>query len=281
MELIDFHAHVYPASIARKATENVCAFYDLHSDNVGTPEEKLELDKRAGILRTLLLPVSVNPKHTRSVNAYAAEQTRLHPEFVSFGTVCPEDADLLAEWEANRALGLVGIKLHPDMQRVDIDDPRLLPLYDALQAADEPLYLHAGDPRHPYSHPARVKRILDLFPRLTVIAAHLGAWSMQDVALPLLTKYENCLVDTSSSMSHKTTETAVRLIRAYGADRVFFGTDYPVDFPPHEAEVFAALPLTDDEKEKIGRLNAERFFRRFGFDAGSNKSGDSEPAQKV
>lgn len=265
MDLIDFHAHVYPSAIARKATLSICDFYDLQSDNEGTPEEKLEIDRRAGIVGTLLLPVSVNPRHTRSVNAFAAEQTRLHPEFVSFGTLHPDDPDPLAVMEENRREGLVGIKLHPDMQRVMIDDPRLLPVYDALQEKNEPLYLHSGDPRHPFSRPERVERILKEFPRLVVVAAHLGAWSMQDLATPILSKYENCIVDTSSSMSHMPPERAVRIIRAYGTDRVFFGTDYPVENPVHEAEVFAALPLTDDEREKIGRGNAEAFFRTFGF----------------
>ena len=264
MKLIDFHAHVYPEAIARKATLSICDFYGLSSDNVGTPAEKKEIDARAGIEKTLILPVSVAPKHTRSVNRFAAELVRDDAHFVSFGTVHPDDADPVAEWEENHRLGLVGIKLHPDMQRCDIDDPKLFPLYDALQGR-EPLYLHSGDPRTGYSHPERVKHILELFPRLVVVAAHLGAWSMQDVATPLLSKYENCVVDTSSSMSHMPVERAMTVIRAYGADRVFFGTDYPVEFPAHEAEVFAALPLTDGEREKIAYRNAERFFERFGF----------------
>ena len=264
MELIDFHSHVYPPSIARKATLSICDFYDLVSDNEGTPTEKKAIDARAGIRRTLILPVSVSPKHTRSANRFVAELARSDAHFVPFGTVHPTEADLLSVLEENRALGLVGIKLHPDMQKCDIDDPRLFPLYDALQGR-EPLYLHSGDPRTGWSHPERIRRIMDLFPRLTVVAAHLGAWSMQDVATPILSKYENCIVDTSSSMSHMPTERAVEIIRAYGADRVFFGTDYPVEFPEHEAEVFERLPLTDEEKEKIGYRNAEAFFRRFGF----------------
>ena len=265
MELIDFHAHVYPEAIARKATQSVLDFYDLKSGNLGTPEEKRALDRRAGVVKTLVLPVSVSPRHTRSANAFVAETVRTYPGFYAFGTVHPEDADPVAEWQENRKLGLIGIKLHPDMQKCDIDDPRLFALYDALQGR-EPLYLHAGDPRSGYSHPARIKRIMDLFPRLTVVAAHLGSWCMQDTALPLLQRYENCIVDTSSAMSFMPMERALALIRAYGEDRVFFGTDYPVGDPLREAEVFAALPLTPREREKIGRLNAEAFFRRFGWE---------------
>ena len=269
MKLIDFHAHVYPAAIARMATQSVCDFYELQSDNAGTPEEKLDLDRLVGICKTLLLPVSVSPKHTRSANAFVAEQMRLHPEFIAFGTVHPADADLPAQLEENRRLGLVGIKLHPDMQKINADDPLLFPLYDALQGR-EPLYLHAGDPRTGYSHPARIRHILQTFPRLTVVAAHMGSWQMQDIATPLLSCFENCIVDTSSALSWMPAEKAASIINAYGADRVFFGTDYPVGDPVREANAFAALPLRDGDREKIAYLNAERFFRDFGFFNGEN-----------
>ena len=58
-------------------------------------------------------------------------------------------------------------------------------------------------------------------------------------------------------------ERASRYIRAFGFDRVFFGTDYPVGDPKTEVEAMLAMPFTDDEKEKIIHLNAERFFRTY------------------
>lgn len=262
MKLIDFHAHVYPAAIAKKATASICDFYDLNSENEGTPEEKLAQDAAVGIVKTLLLPVAMSPKNAAHVNAFVLEQAKLHPEFVPFGTVHPDEPNLPERAETLFRAGHIGIKLHPDMQRTDIDDPRLLPLYDFMQGR-MPLYLHAGDPRHPYSHPEKIRKIMRLFPRLAVVAAHLGAWSMQDTALPLLESFENCIVDTSSAMSFMPMEKAVRIMRAYGADRVFFGTDYPVGNVFQERENFDRLPLTDDEKEKIGFLNAERFFAAY------------------
>ena len=265
MKLIDFHAHVYPAAIARKATLSICEFYDLASDNEGTPEEKLALDAEAGIRKTLLLPVAMSPKNAAHVNEFVLRLAQGNPAFVPFGTVHPDEPDLPARAETLLEAGHIGIKLHPDMQQVNIDDERLLPMYDCMQGR-MPLYLHSGDPRHPYSHPERVKKIMELFPRLVVVAAHLGAWSMQDTAVPLLADKENCIVDTSSAMSFMPMERAVRIIRAFGADRVFFGTDYPVGNVRQERETFDRLPLTDDEKEKIGFLNAERFFALYQKD---------------
>lgn len=265
MRLIDFHAHVYPAAIARKATLSICDFYDIRSDNEGTPEEKLALDKAFGIEKTLLLPVSMSPKITKSVNDFVLSLSKTHPEFVPFGTVHPADEDLPALAQTLSEAGHIGIKLHPDMQQCEIDDPRLLPLYDYIQGR-MPLYLHAGDPRHPYSHPARIRKIMDLFPQLTVVAAHMGGWSVQEYALPLLCKKENCIVDTSSSLTNMSTDYALRLIRAYGAERVFFGTDYPVGNIEQEFRRLESLPVSDDEKEKIAFENARRFFRAAGVE---------------
>lgn len=262
MKLIDFHAHAYPEAIARRATLSICEFYDLKSEMTGTSAEKRRLDLENGIERTLLLPVAMSPKNADRVNGFVREAAAADPAFAVFGTVHPDLPDLIGYAEGLFAAGHMGIKLHPDMQRVDIDDPRLLPLYDRMQG-EYPLYLHAGDPRHPYSRPERIARIMDLFPRLTVVAAHLGSWSMQDTALPLLARRENCIVDTSSAMSFMDPARAVRIIRAYGKDRVFFGTDYPVGDPAREAEAFGRLPLTDGEKEAIGHKNAEAFLRRY------------------
>ena len=262
MKYIDFHSHVYPAAIARKATIATCDFYDLVSPYEGTPEEKRAVDERAGIAHSLILPVAVLPRLVHNCNVYAAETVKADPHFFAFGTAHAGDENMLEELESFASLGLLGVKMHPDMQRFNIDDERLFPLYDFCQGR-LPVMFHSGDPRTPFSHPARIKRVMDLFPRLTVIAAHLGAWSMQEEALPLLKDKENCFVDTCSSMSHMPAERAMKYIRAYGTDRVFFGSDYPVEDPVYQIKVFERMPLSDGDKEKIAHGNAERFLREF------------------
>ena len=260
MQYIDFHSHVYPPAIARKATLATCDFYDLTSPYTGTPEEKRALDGRIGIGRSLILPVAVLPRLVHNCNLYAADTAKNDPHFLAFGTVHAADENLLDEVSGFAGLGLIGVKMHPDMQKFDIDDKRLYPLYDAVQGK-LPVMFHSGDPRTQYSRPARIRKVMDDFPKLVVIAAHLGAWSLQDEALPLLWDKENCCVDTCSSMSHMEPERAVKYIRAYGEGRVFFGTDYPVEDPLHQMKTLERMPLTDDEKEKIAHGNAERFLK--------------------
>ena len=42
------------------------------------------------------------------------------------------------------------------------------------------------------------------------------------------------------------------MIQAYGTDRVLFGTDFPMLSPREEVEIFRSLPLTDEERRRIG-----------------------------
>ena len=53
---------------------------------------------------------------------------------------------------------------------------------------------------------------------------------------------------------------AVEIIRAYGVENVFFGTDYPLWDASEELERFDALELTDQERELILHKNVERVF---------------------
>lgn len=260
MKFIDFHSHVYPEAIGRKATFSTCDFYDLMSPFCGTPAEKKRIDEAAGIEKSLILPVAIAPRLVHNLNVYASGLAKNDPHFIPFGTVHAADENMLSEVEGFKELGLFGIKMHPDMQKFNIDDERLYPLYDMIQGK-LPVMLHSGDFRTQYSRPARIKRIMDDFPRLVVIAAHLGGWSLQDEAFPLLKDKENCFVDTCSSMSHMPLKAAEKYIEGYGYERVFFGSDYPVEDPIYQTRVIEKLSFSDDVKEKIAYKNAERFMR--------------------
>ena len=57
-----------------------------------------------------------------------------------------------------------------------------------------------------------------------------------------------------------TPERATELIREYGADRVLWGTDYPMWGFEEEMERFNALSLNEEEKEQILCKNAQKLF---------------------
>lgn len=258
MQLIDIHTHVYPGSIAQKATESIQDFYGISGSGMnGTVSMLRERGKQAGITQFVILPVSVRPDRTRHINDFILEQTRLYDDFIGFGTVHAEMVDLNQEVQYILDSGLRGIKMHPDTQRFAIDDPRLFPMYEAVSGR-LPVILHMGDPRYNYSRPAKLRHVLELFPKLDVIAAHFGGYRMYEEAYAQLHD-KHCIFDISSSMMFMEDGIAEQYINRYGAERMAYGTDYPLWDPVREVQRFHALKLTDSQFEQIACKTAKSF----------------------
>lgn len=257
MQLIDIHTHIYPPAIARKAAASIREFYQLGTDEMdGTADTLLLRGTQAGIDRFVVLPVAMRPERTRHINDFIIEQVAQQPRFLGFGTIHAGMENLTDEVEYIMEKGLLGLKMHPDSQVFAIDDPRLFPAYEMMQEK-LPVILHMGDTRYDYSHPARLRRVLELFPGLQVIAAHFGGYSMYETAYELL-RDKDCIFDVSSSMMFMERGVAEKFINIYGAERMAFGTDYPLWDPIVETKRFLELDLTDEQFDQIGHKTAER-----------------------
>jgi predicted TIM-barrel fold metal-dependent hydrolase len=258
--IIDFHAHIYPEKIAAKAVSNICAFYNIPMGCTGTVEGLLSYanngNRGGGIDRFVVFSAAAAPGQVPGINDFIARTAAEHPELTGFGTLHPDCADPGAEIDRLIGMGLRGLKFHPDMQRFNIDDARMIKIY-ALAEGRLPIVFHTGDYRYEYSHPARLVRVLDAFPRLTVVAAHFGGWSVFDLAREYL-ENRSCYFDISSSIPYLGRRRAAELIRVYGAGRFLFGSDYPMWDPRRCLEDFYALDLRNDERELILHGNAER-----------------------
>ena len=99
-----------------------------------------------------------------------------------------------------------------------------------------------------------------MFPDLTAIGAHFGGWSLFDLAAEYL-ENEKCYIDTSSSFMMLGLRRARELIRLYGAERVLFGTDFPMWKAEDELRQLMEMKLTDDEYELILHGNAEKILK--------------------
>ena len=258
--LIDVHTHIYPDAIANKAAQSVRKFYELDGTSLdGTVSTLLRHGEQAGIDKFVVLPVALTPERTRHINDYILSQTAAEPRFLGFGTVHAEQENLTDEVQYILDHGLHGVKMHPDSQVFPIDDPRLFPMYEMLEGK-HPVILHIGDPRYDYSHPARLRKVIDNFPRLQVVAAHFGGYQLYEIAADLLKDAENCFFDTSSSLMFMEPGTPERLINLYGAERFMYGTDYPMWDPVEEVRNFLNLKLTANQKEQIAHKTAEALF---------------------
>ena len=260
MRIIDIHTHIYPQTVAQKAAHAIEDFYELGGAGMdGTVQMLRSRGKEAGISQFVVLPVAVMPDKTRHINKFILEQTAIYDDFIGFGTIHAFQEDVAGEAQYILDQGLHGIKMHPDFQLFDIDDPRLFPAYEAI-SGKIPVIFHMGDPRYDYSQPARLRHILELFPKLEVIAAHFGGYRLYEEAYSQL-KDKNCIFDISSSLMFMEDGIAEKYINLYGAERLAYGTDYPLWDPVQEVQTFLKLKLTDDQFEQIAWKTAASFLK--------------------
>ena len=260
--IIDAHAHVFPDKVADKACESIGRFYDMPMAYDGRAETLLQLMKTAGIERCVIFSTATRPDQVLVINNFIAETVVTFPFFIGLGTLHPGMSPCSIRSEAKRIadLGLRGIKLHPDFQAIYPNAEDMIPIYEQAMENGLCFVIHAGDRHRPYSHPERIASVARRFPSLPIVAAHMGGWSQWQVARDLLVPCPNVLVDTSSTLSFLPADEMTRMIRAFGSDRVMFGSDYPMWDPIDELGRFLALPLTDDERRAILSENALRFF---------------------
>jgi len=252
--IIDIHAHVFPDKIAEKAVQSIGGYYGLTMRGPGTVEGLLASGHSHGVVNYVINSTATRPDQVRAINEFISETCNRDDRLIGFGTLHPDLEELAAEFERFPSLGLRGVKLHPDFQHFDIDDPAMLPIY-ALAEGRLPVLIHMGDVNSDASSPVRLARILDRFPDLIVIAAHLGGYQMWDESLRLLAG-RNLYFDTSSSLEFLAPQAATEIIRKHGVSKILFGTDYPMWMHEDELLRFDRLELTEEERERILWKNA-------------------------
>lgn len=259
-KVFDIHAHIYPDAIASHAVHAISEAYDgVPIQNDGRLDTLISKLDEAGIRAAAIHSVATTPHHAESINRYILGVAQAHPErFVPFASLHPDMPDLEAAVEDVVEKGFAGVKLHPECQQFLVDEPRAIRLLGLL-AGRLPVLMHCGDMHLDNSAPGRVLRMLDKVPDLTLICAHLGGWTSWEKSSRALIG-SGVYADCSSSLFALDGETAVRILRGYGVDHVFFGSDYPAWTPGEELERFLRLPLDGNEREQILWGNAKRMF---------------------
>lgn len=259
---IDAHCHIYPEKIAERAVAGTDNFYGLNSVYGGTVVDLIKKGTDAGIDHFIVQSVATSPKQVKSINEFIAQSVKAgNGKFTGLGTLHPESRDISGDIEHLMELGLKGVKLHPDIQAFKIDDYRCLKIYELCEDRKLPILMHTGDYRYDYSNPNRMLPILEIYNSLTVVGAHLGGWSVWDDACEHLAGFPNFYVDCSSCFPFMEKGKAKEIIRHFGADKVLFGTDYPMWPYEKEIEYFLSLGLDEDEIMSILNINAKKIFK--------------------
>lgn len=265
-KIIDAHTHTYPESVAEKAAVSLGNFYNFEVKGKGTYEDLEQQAASEGICGFFLLSVATNAGQVTHINDFTAATAALSRshgfETVGFACMHQDFHDVEAEIMRCIQLGLCGIKIHPDIQRMDIGSAPMYRLCEQIEGR-MPLFLHMGDnrPDYRYSEPQKLAHLAERFPRLKITAAHFGGYQSWDSAQRYLFGRPNIWYDLSSSLWAMSPEKALGLIRACGSDRVMFGTDYPVMGSAEYLSLFMKIDLSETQRQDILYNNALRFLK--------------------
>lgn len=258
--LIDFHTHAFPSKIAKMAIEKLSfssGGFESHTD--GTVEGLKEQMKKSGVDISVVMNIATNAHQQQKVNDFAAEINKID-DIIAFGSVYPKSEDALFELERIKALGLKGVKLHPDYQGFQADDPDLRPLYRKISSLGLITLFHAGFDygyAPPYgATPDKMSTALKWFDS-PVIAAHLGGLNCNEQTLKYLCG-SDIYLDTAFSYCHMPKYYANSIIEKHGTDKILFGTDCPWHTAEMEMRLLNTLNLSEDDMEKIKHKNAEK-----------------------
>lgn len=249
--IIDCHMHVWPDHVADAMQAQRPSGMPLLYN--GKLSGLLETMDSCGIDMGLALGVATKASNVARTNEFIGTVPR--DRFVPMGTVHPE----LSVEDNVRFLtdnGIVGVKLHPLFQDLALDDPRVFDILAALSAEGMPVVTHVGagesEEANQRGAPALLRQLADRLPDLKLIACHYGGYHRLDEAEQHVIG-SNVTIETSwpPTMAELEPERVVRLIRTHGADRVVFGSDWPMARPDAEMAAIRNLGLTKGEEDGI------------------------------
>ncbi|MBI2170883.1 MAG: amidohydrolase family protein [Chloroflexi bacterium] len=199
-------------------------------------------------------------------NVWTCDLARANPNLIAFiGVDTVMDAETMAsEVYEKHKLGARGIKLHPEVQRISINDPRLYPAYRAAQETGMVILTHTGAFRGTdgsHAHPAMAADLVRAFPNLKLILAHLGGGIYQKEALQVADAFPQLLFDCCGSVRPRegglSDGELVALFRRIGIHRILYGSDWASGDPAPDLERISRLPMSEEEKRMLLRGNAE------------------------
>lgn len=261
--IIDFHTHIFPDALAPRAIPSLEATAGMPAVFDGTARGLTELMEKDGIDKAVVLNTVTNIKQAEKVNAFAMQTNENFKKLIAFCSLHPLCDDPEKAVKALKEAGFKGIKIHPDYVGIEFDDERMHPLLHAVEEAEMPIIIHAGfDPVSPEKVHASCDAILnalDKFPKLILIAAHLGGINCWDeVAEKLCGK--DLYFDTAFCCERIgiTIEQGKKIFSKHPHEKILFGSDAPWATPKEILDYIFKLELSRDSLELIFHKNAEK-----------------------
>ena len=270
--LFDVHVHFLPENIQRRVYEQ----FDQAGPKIGrewpiryrgSHQERVEQLRAMGVRRFPTLPYAHCPGVAAYLNDWARGFAAEVPESLWSATFYPEPE---AEKYVERLLadGVEVFKIHVQVGGFDLGDPLLDPVWGLLEDAGTPVVVHAGSGPvgNEFTGPEPMRAVLDRFPRLTAVIAHMGAPEYADF-LAQAERFERVRLDTTMVFTDFFEAEAAYprdlLARLAGVQpKVLLGSDFPT-IPyayAHQLEALARLDLGDDWLRAVCWENAVELF---------------------
>lgn len=255
---IDFHTHAFPDAIAKKAIEKLSFVSGgLKPRTDGTVAGLKKLMQKSGIDKAVVLSIATNAQQQNNVNNFAAEINK-DENIIAFGSIYPDSPDALEELERIKALGLKGVKLHPDYQKFNVDDEKMKPVYKKISSLGLITIFHAGlDYGFPPPYggtPEKIAKALSWF-ESPVIAAHWGGIGCGEEVIKHLCG-KDIYFDTSFGYGTAPKYFIEKILEKHGTDKILFGTDTPWHTSEMEMRLLNSMQVSGEDMEKITHKNA-------------------------
>lgn len=158
---------------------------------------------------------------------------------------------------------LDGIKIHPNNSGMALDSDYNREIFSFAEQKKLPVAIHSyPNTADDVCAAKRIVNIIEKHPDLRLIASHMGAFQWEQL-VPL-----NCFVDMSAILpdyvrTHGVARTN-EILRAFGAERLLFATDYPDNRYLQPGEIYDSycnalnqMDFTKEEAEQIAYGHAE------------------------
>ncbi len=277
--IIDLHTHIFPPHLAGKALAGLSPASNSLPFTDGTAEGLRRSMKEAGADFSVILPVATSEGQVEKINDYAAGINEQYEgkELLSFGAMHPDFTNFRQELARLEALGIRGIKIHPAYQDTDLDDIRYLRIYERAAELGLLVLTHAGMdigfPGVVRCSPIMARHVMETLGSFPFILAHMGGWeNWEDV--PKTLADTGVYLDTSFSIGARRPldhpelrislledSLAMEIIRAFGPERILFGSDSPWSSQKESLDALKRLPLPESDLEKICGGNARKLLK--------------------
>jgi predicted TIM-barrel fold metal-dependent hydrolase len=249
--IVDAHCHVWPDHLAPRVLAGRPAGLDPVHD--GTIDGLRRTMDAAGVDHAMCLGVANVARTVERTNEFIGSLDR--SRFTPFGTVHP-DLPAAANLKSLRDNGIRGVKLHPMFQDLALADPRVAGLLRALADDEITVITHVGPGREgaqdERAAPRDLRALLDQIPHLRLIACHFGGYHRLAEAEEFLVG-SRAMLETSwpPRLGDLDAERVRGIIARHGADRIVFGSDWPMADPAAEIAAVRALGLDAGDEQAI------------------------------